>query len=93
MFNSQWSIVISHSWENPGLRPGLTIAVTKILAWQSENIGGHMFIALFVILLLLWIFGFTAFHVAGFAIHLLLILAIISLIVHFVRPHGAGPTV
>jgi hypothetical protein len=52
-----------------------------------------MFIALFVILLLLWIFGFTAFHVAGFAIHLLLILAIISLIVHFVRPHHHGPTV
>jgi len=44
-----------------------------------------MFIALFVILLLLWIFGFTAMHVAGAAIHLLLILAIVSLIIHFVR--------
>jgi hypothetical protein len=50
-----------------------------------------MFIALFVILLLLWIFGFTAMHAAGFAIHILLILAIISLIVHFVRPHHHGP--
>ena len=46
-----------------------------------------MFIALFVILLLLWIFGFAAFHVANFAIHILLILAVISLILHFVRPH------
>ena len=52
-----------------------------------------MFIALFVILLLLWIFGFTAFHVAGFAIHILLILAIIALIVHFVRPHAGPPAV
>ncbi len=51
-----------------------------------------MFIALFVILLALWLFGFTAMHVAGAAIHLLLILAIIALIVHFVRGH-AGPPV
>jgi len=46
-----------------------------------------MFIALFVILLLLWIFGFTAFHVASAAIHILLILAVVSLVLHFVRPH------
>jgi multisubunit Na+/H+ antiporter MnhE subunit len=45
-----------------------------------------MFIALFVILLVLWILGFTAMHVASFAIHLLLIGAIVALIVHFVRP-------
>jgi hypothetical protein len=52
-----------------------------------------MFIALFVILLALWLFGFAAFHVAGAAIHILLILAIISLIVHLVRPHGHPPAV
>ena len=51
-----------------------------------------MFIALFVILLLLWIFGWTAMHAAGFAIHLLLLAAIISLIVHFVRPRGSTTT-
>jgi hypothetical protein len=50
-----------------------------------------MFIALFVILLALWLFGFTAMHVAGAAIHILLILAIVSLIVHLVRPHGTPP--
>ena len=49
-----------------------------------------MFIALFVILLVLWILGFTTMHVASAAIHLLLILAIISLIVHFVRPRRTG---
>ena len=50
-----------------------------------------MFIALFVILLLLWIFGFTAMHVASAAIHILLILAIVSLVFHFIRPHSRPP--
>jgi hypothetical protein len=40
--------------------------------------------ALFAILLVAWIFGFTMFHVAGGLIHLLLLFAVISLIVHFV---------
>jgi hypothetical protein len=39
---------------------------------------------LFVLLLIAWIGGFTVFHVAGGLIHLLLILAVISLILHFV---------
>jgi hypothetical protein len=50
-----------------------------------------MFIALFVILLALWLFGFGAMHVAGAAIHILLILAIVALIVHLVRPHSGRP--
>ena len=44
-----------------------------------------MFLALFVILLVLWLLGFVAFHVAGGLIHLLLILAVISIILHFFR--------
>ena len=44
-----------------------------------------MFLALFVILLVLWLLGFLAFHVAGGLIHLLLILAVISIILHFFR--------
>ena len=44
-----------------------------------------MFIILAIILGLAWIFGFTVYHVASAGIHLLLILAVISLIVHFVR--------
>jgi hypothetical protein len=39
---------------------------------------------LFVVLLIAWIGGFTVFHVAGALIHLLLVLAVISLILHFV---------
>lgn len=39
---------------------------------------------LFAILLIAWIGGFTVFHAAGGLIHLLLVLAVISLIMHFV---------
>jgi Family of unknown function (DUF5670) len=39
---------------------------------------------LFVVLLIAWIGGFTVFHVAGALVHLLLVLAVISLILHFV---------
>ena len=39
---------------------------------------------LFVVLLVAWIGGFTVFHVAGGLIHLLLVFAVISLILHFV---------
>ena len=39
---------------------------------------------LFVILLIAWITGFGVFHVAGVFIHLLLVIALISLILHFV---------
>jgi hypothetical protein len=42
-----------------------------------------MFIVLFIILLVLWLFGWLGFHVAGGLIHLLLILAVISIIAHF----------
>lgn len=41
-----------------------------------------MFLVLFVILLVMWLLGFLAFHVAGGLIHLLLIVAVISLVVH-----------
>jgi len=44
-----------------------------------------MFLILFIILLIMWGMGFFAFHVAGALIHLLIIFAVISLIVHIVR--------
>jgi hypothetical protein len=36
-------------------------------------------------LLLMWILGFAAFHVTSGLIHILLVLAVISVIMHFVR--------
>jgi hypothetical protein len=44
-----------------------------------------MLIGIFAVLLVMWLLGFTVFHVAGGLIHLLLILAVISLVMHFVR--------
>ncbi len=44
-----------------------------------------MFLVLFFILLVAWLLGFIAFHVASGLIHILLILAVISIIVHFFR--------
>ena len=43
-----------------------------------------MWIAIAVVLLVLWAGGFFAFHAAGFLIHILLILAVASLIIHFI---------
>jgi len=48
-----------------------------------------MFLILFVVLLVAWLLGFVAFHVAGGLIHLLLIIAVISLILHLVRGRRA----
>jgi hypothetical protein len=39
---------------------------------------------LFVILLIAWLGGFTVFHVASGLIHLLLLFAVVSLVLHFV---------
>ena len=50
----------------------------------------RMFLILFIVLLVAWLMGFFAFHVAGGLIHLLLIVAVISLIVHFVRGRSAA---
>jgi hypothetical protein len=44
-----------------------------------------MFLVLALILVLAWIGSFIVFHVAGFLIHLLLIFAFISLILHFIK--------
>ena len=44
-----------------------------------------MLMILAVIFVIAWLLGLTAFHVAGGLIHLLLILAVISLVMHFVR--------
>jgi hypothetical protein len=49
----------------------------------------RMFLILFVVLLVAWLLGFVAFHVAGGLIHLLLIIAVISLILHLVRGRRA----
>jgi hypothetical protein len=43
-----------------------------------------MFLILAVVLVLLWLGGFTLMHVSSLLIHLLLLFAVISIILHFV---------
>ena len=47
-----------------------------------------MYLGLFGILLFIWVLGFFAFHIAGGLIHILLLVALASLIMHFVRGRG-----
>jgi hypothetical protein len=49
-----------------------------------------MWVIIGVILLILWALGFLVFHVAGFFIHILLLVAVVAIIVHFVRGRGAA---
>ncbi|HXM93055.1 MAG TPA: lmo0937 family membrane protein [Candidatus Dormibacteraeota bacterium] len=49
-----------------------------------------MFIILFAVLLLLWLGSFLVYHVASALIHLLLLFAVISLIVHFFQRKRAA---
>lgn len=44
-----------------------------------------MLLLLAIILGLAWIAGFGVFHVASTAIHILIVLAIVSLVMHLVR--------
>ena len=44
-----------------------------------------MLLTLFVVLLVMWLLGFFAFHVASGLIHVLLVVAVISLLLHLFR--------
>ena len=44
-----------------------------------------MYLIIGIVLLLAWLGGFFVFHTASLLIHILLILAVISIIFHFLR--------
>jgi hypothetical protein len=48
-----------------------------------------MFLILAIVLLLMWIGGFVMFKSAGLLIHILLIFAVISLVIHLVSGRRA----
>jgi hypothetical protein len=50
-----------------------------------------MLLLLAIILGVAWILGFAVFHVASAAVHILLILAVVGVIAHFVRGGRAAP--
>jgi uncharacterized MAPEG superfamily protein len=70
-------LVPAHAWRN-GRRN------------QAFGKQAHMFLILAVVLVILWIGGFTVMHVSSLFIHLLLLFAIISVIMHFVVSRRAA---
>jgi uncharacterized membrane protein len=63
-----------------------------LLSSMPEAMGNGevtMYLVLFLVLLIAWILGLLAFHIAGAVINLLLVCAVISLVVHFARGIGA----
>ncbi len=44
-----------------------------------------MLITIGIILLILWILGFSVFHIAGFLIHILLVVAIIVILLRIIK--------
>jgi len=50
-----------------------------------------MLILLAVLFVVAWTLGFAVFHVTSFAIHILLIVAVVSIAMHVIRGRRAGP--
>ena len=71
------SALWSHAWRQRAIRVG------------SHTEEGSMLWALVVILVVLWLAGFLAFHIAGPVIHLLLVIAVIVLIYQLVTGRRA----
>lgn len=44
-----------------------------------------MFATVAVILVVLWLLGFFVLHVSSFLIHILLLIALVAIVMHFVR--------
>ena len=55
------------------------------VALEKREEGDNMLITLAVILLIAWLLGLVAFHVTAWFIHVLIVLAIIAAVLHFVR--------
>jgi hypothetical protein len=49
-----------------------------------------IFLGLALLFIFIWVLAFVAFHVAGFLIHIFLILALLFFIVHLLRPGRAA---
>jgi len=44
-----------------------------------------MLVVLAILLCIAWVLGFTVFHVASAALHLLILFAVVSVVLHLVR--------
>jgi hypothetical protein len=62
---------------------------TRVATFRVEDElfrpGGFVLALIGLVLLVMWLLGFVAFHVTTGVIHILLVLAVISIIMHFLR--------
>jgi len=65
-------------------------AATHGILLQGREWVKTMFLILAIVLVVMWLGGFFMFHTAGFLIHLLLLFAVISLVMHFVTGRRAA---
>jgi hypothetical protein len=56
---------------------------------QYSKAATYMFLLLAIILVLLWAGGFFVMHISSFFIHLLIIFAVISLVIHLISGRRA----
>jgi len=65
------------------------LAINVLIRGTGANsmraIGDFIFVFLFIVLVAVWLLAWLAFHVAGGAIHLLLVIALVSLVIHLFR--------
>jgi fatty acid desaturase len=54
-------------------------------SYKENQMFFSSFLIIFIALIVAWLLGGFVFHIAGGLIHILLVVAVISLIVHFVR--------
>jgi hypothetical protein len=90
----RWASVIIalclHAGERTcGIKTASNISESTEVGRIVKEYNNAMFLILCGVLFLRWLLGLTAFHVAGGFIHLLLILAVISIVIHFVRGRSA----
>jgi hypothetical protein len=50
-----------------------------------------MWIILAAVLVVCWLLGLVLFHVTGFVIHILLVIAVIAVVMHFIRGRKSAP--
>lgn len=57
------------------------------MADARGSLAFSIFLWIFIVLLIIWLVGWLAFHIVVGFWHVILVIALIALIVHFVRPH------
>ena len=62
---------------------------TRTTAWKDEEDMRFLFLILAFVLFIIWVVSWLAFHIAGGLIHLVLVVGVILLIVHFFRGKSA----